>query len=278
MRHACPALSLRLAMNEAGPHKLLTKAEEIRLAKRIEVGDEIARGQMIEANLRLVASVAKNYKDHGLDFQDLLQEGSLGLMRAVDKFDWRQGAKFSTYAVWWIRSAMLDALSNTSRTIRVSIPLLERMRKIRHAERSLAPTLGRWPSDEEIANELGLTVEQVLTARLANKATTSLDAPIDGDEHLSFEQLIADEQVEDPETAVLEQSPTGPLTEALRSLSERRRQVLELRYGLDGREPQTVQRVALELGLTRERIRQIEISALRELSSQVGLVEFHEAA
>jgi RNA polymerase primary sigma factor len=270
--------SFALYMNEVGRHKLLTRAEEIQLSKRIEVGDEAARQRMIESNLRLVVSVARKYQGHGLDFLDLVQEGNIGLVRAVEKFDWRREAKFSTYAVWWIRSAILDALSNSSRTIRVSISLIERMRQIRSAERALTTSLGRWPSDQEIADELDLTLEQVLDARMANQPTTSLESSVDGDGDLSFEQLIADEHATDPAASVVEQAPTGPLTQAIQSLTDRRRQVLELRYGLDGGEPQTVQSVALELGLTRERTRQIELSAIRELSAQGGLIEFHEAA
>ena len=269
--------SLDLYLTEIGRHKLLTQAEEIQLAKRIEAGDAEARRRMIEANLRLVVAVAKRYRGHGLDLMDLIQEGSLGLMQAVDKFDWRREAKFSSYAIWWIRAAVGRALSNTARTIRVSVPLIERLRKIRTAERALAARLGRQPTDTEVAEELGLAVEQVLDARRAPQAT-SLEASIDRDGELSFEDLVADEQVVNPADSVLEESSTGPLTKALSHLSERRRRGLELRYGLDGREPRTIQSVASELGLTRERVRQIELACLRALSAETGLANLRAAA
>jgi RNA polymerase primary sigma factor len=270
--------SLSLYLTEIGRHKLLTPAEEIQLAKRIEAGDSEAKQRMIEANLRLVVAIAKRYQGQGLDLLDLIQEGNLGLMRAVDKFDWRREAKFSTYAVWWIRAAIGRALSNTSRTIRVSVPLLERLRKISAAERTLGARLSRRPTDDEIANELSVTIDQVLDARLAAPSTTSLEASVDRDGELSFAELVADEQAENPAASVLEQSPTGPLTQALSLLSDRRRRILELRYGLDGHAPHTVQAVAGELGLTRERVRQIELGTLRRLLARGGLAELREAA
>ncbi len=270
--------SLNLYLTEIGRHKLLTPAEEIQLAKRIEAGNSEARQRMIEANLRLVVAIAKRYQGQGLDLLDLIQEGSLGLMRAVDKFDWRREAKFSTHAVWWIRAAIGRALSNTSRTIRVSVPLLDRLRRIRTAERALGARLSRRPTDQDIADELSVTIEQVLDARMAAPSTTSLEASIDRDGELSFAELVADEQAENPAASVLEQAPTGPLTQALSLLSDRRRRILELRYGLDGHAPRTVQAVAGELGLTRERVRQIELGTLRRLLAQGGLAELREAA
>jgi RNA polymerase primary sigma factor len=270
--------SLELYLTEIGRHKLLSRAEEIQLAKRIEAGDPDARRRMTEANLRLVVVVAKKYQGQGLDLQDLIQEGSLGLMQAVQKFDWRREAKFSSYAVWWIRAAIGRALSNTSRTIRVSVPLLERQRKIRGAERALAARLGRQPDDTEIAEELGLTLEQVLDARWVPESTVSLEASVDREGELHVADLVADQQAENPAESVLQESPTGPLTRALSLLSERHRRILELRYGLDGGTARTVQAVATELGITRERVRQIELGSLRRLSAQDGLAGLRPAA
>jgi RNA polymerase primary sigma factor len=270
--------SLDLYLSEIGRHKLLTRAEEIRLAKRMELGDREARQRMIEANLRLVVALAKKYRGQGLDLLDLIQEGSIGLMHAVEKYDWRREAKFSSYAVWWIRAAIGRALSNTSRTIRVSTPLLDRLRKIRSAEQALSARLGRRPSDREVADELALSLEQVLDARAASHSTTSLEATVDVDGGLTLEELLADEHVDNPAESVLEQAPAELLARALNRLPERRRRILELRYGLDGGEPHTVQDVAGQLGLTRERVRQIELGTLRSLSAQGDLRELREAA
>jgi RNA polymerase primary sigma factor len=270
--------SLDLYLAEIGRHKLLTRADEIRLAKRMEAGDRKARQRMIEANLRLVVALAKRYRGQGLDLLDLIQEGSIGLMHAVEKYDWRREAKFSSYAVWWIRAAIGRALSNTSRTIRVSTPLLDRLRKIRQAEQVLSARLGRRPSELEVADELTLSLEQVLDARAASHSTTSLEAAVDGDGGLTLEELLADEHVDNPAETIVEQPPAELLAEVLSRLPERRRRILELRYGLDGSAPRTVQAVAGELGLTRERVRQIELSTLRSLSAQGDLRELREAA
>jgi RNA polymerase primary sigma factor len=270
--------SLDLYLSEIGRHKLLTRAEEIQLAKRIEAGDPEAKRRMVEANLRLVVAVAKKYRRQGLDFLDLIQEGSLGLMQAVEKFDWRRETKFSSYAVWWIRASIARALSNTSRTIRVSVPLVERMRNVRRVERTLTAQLGRQPSEQQIADELGLSVDQVLEARWVAQPTMSLEASMDTEGELPFHEFVADTGSPDAQHAAMEESPDGALTRALRLLPDRRRRVLELRYGLDGRAPRTVQAAADELGLTRERVRQIELGTLRRLGTQGGLRVLREAA
>jgi RNA polymerase primary sigma factor len=272
--------SLDLYLADIGRRKLLTRAEEVQLAKRIERGDPDAKQRMIEANLRLVVAVAKQYRGQGLDFLDLIQEGSLGLMHAVEKFDWRREAKFSSYAVWWIRASITSALSNTSRTIRVSVPLVERMRKVRKTERTLTGRLGRHPSDQEIADELELSLEQVLEARWFEQSTMSLEASLDGNGELPFSDFVADGQAPNPGDAAVEQAPgeAQALAQAFGLLSERGRRVLELRYGLGGREPRTIQATAAELGLTRERARQIELGTLRRLRAHGCLRELREAA
>jgi RNA polymerase primary sigma factor len=259
-------------MQEVGRHPLLTRPEEIQLTKRIEAGDPRARERMIEANLRLVVTIAKRYRGHGLDFLDLIQEGNVGLMRAVDKFDWRRDAKFSTYAGWWIRAAIGRALSDTSRTIRMPVSLLERLGKIRRAEETLRARLGREPSGHEVAREAGLTQEQLLEARAAVRPTSSLEASAENGELAA--QLVVDASEEERDV----EPEDSPLARALDELPERRRRVLELRYGLGERAPRTVQAVARELGLTRERVRQIEIAALRGLASSPRVLELRQAA
>jgi RNA polymerase primary sigma factor len=266
-------------MAEVGRRSLLTRAEEVQLAKRVEVGDPVARQRMIEANLRLVVTIAKRYRGHGLEFLDLIQEGNLGLMRAVDKFDWRRDAKFSTYAGWWIRAAIGRGLSNTSRTIRISVRVTERLSRARRAEQTLRASLGRQPSDDEIAAEAGLTLTQLLKVREAALATTSLETSVDGEGELAYDGIVPDDAAADPAESALGQSAESALARGLSQLSERGRRVLELRYGLDNREPRTVQAVARELGLARERVRRIEIDALRRLAAAHGaLLELPEAA
>jgi RNA polymerase primary sigma factor len=242
--------SLQLFLQEVGRYPLLTKLEEIQLAKRVEQGDLIAKRRMIESNLRLVVSIAKNYRGQGLGFLDLIQEGILGLIRAVEKFDWRRDLKFSTYATWWIRQAVARALADQSRTIR--LPVLR---------------LAREPSNEEIANEAKLPLYQVLDVRTAARSPISLEEPIGDEGESSFSDFLADDEAIDPAEAVAESLRHEALQLGLEALPERHRRVLELRYGLDGRDPRTLDEIGREFGLTRERIRQIEVEALRELSA-----------
>jgi RNA polymerase primary sigma factor len=258
--------ALQLFLRDAGRHPLLTAAQEVELAKRIERGDEQATQRMIQSNLRLVVSIAKNYRNQGLPFLDLIQEGTLGLIRAVDKFDWRRGYKFSTYATWWIRQAVDRALAEKARTIRMPVHIVERLQKMNRAERNLPTRLGREPSLEEIAEEAHLPIEQARQVRAAARAATSLDQPVGDQEDavlvdfVAGEGLLPDEQVE---LSLRSQA----LQQALAALSERERHVLVLRYGLDDDEPKTLEEIGRRLGLTRERIRQIEVEALRRLAS-----------
>jgi RNA polymerase primary sigma factor len=258
--------ALQLFLREAGRHQLLTAAQEVELAKKIERGDLAAKQRMIQSNLRLVVSIAKNYRNQGLPFLDLIQEGTLGLIRAVEKFDWRRGFKFSTYATWWIRQAVARALADKARTIRMPVHIVERLQKMNRAERTLWTRLGREPQLEEIADEANLTVQQVLEVRAAARASTSLDAPVGDTEDAVLGDFVAgDEPL--PEERVELQLRSQALRQALAALPEREREVVVLRYGIGGAEPKTLEEIGRRLGLTRERVRQIELDSLRHLAN-----------
>jgi RNA polymerase primary sigma factor len=261
--------SLQLFLREAGRHSLLSAAREVELAKRIECGDRAAKDEMIQSNLRLVVSIAKNYRNQGLPFLDLIQEGTLGLIRAVEKFDWRRGFKFSTYATWWIRQAVARALADKARTIRMPVHIVERLQKMNRAERLLWTQLGREPTLDEIAEEASLTVQQVLDVRAAARASTSLDAPIGDSEDAVLGDFVASDAPLPEETVELALRSQA-LRHALAALPERERDVVTLRYGIGGVEPRTLEEIGRRLGLTRERVRQIELESLRHLAS------FHE--
>ena len=258
--------ALQLFLREAGRHALLSAAQEVELAKRIERGDMDAKQRMIQSNLRLVVSIAKNYRNQGLPFLDLIQEGTLGLIRAVEKFDWRRGYKFSTYATWWIRQAVARALADKARTIRMPVHIVERMQKMNRAERLLWTQLGREPSLDEIAEEAGLPLQQAREVKAAARASTSLDQPIGDAEDAVFGDFVAGDGPL-PEEEVEISLRSQALKEALSALSDRERQVLILRYGLDNMEPKTLEEIGRRLGLTRERVRQIEVETLRRLGS-----------
>ncbi len=258
--------ALQLFLREAGRHQLLTAPQEVELAKKIERGDMLAKQHMIQSNLRLVVSIAKNYRNQGLPFLDLIQEGTLGLIRAVEKFDWRRGFKFSTYATWWIRQAVARALADKARTIRMPVHIVERLQKMNRAERTLWTQLGREPTLEEIAEEASLPLQQALEVRAAARASTSLDQPVGEAEDAVFGDFVAGEGPL-PEEQVELSLRSQALMEALRALTDRERQVVVLRYGLTDSEPKTLEEIGRRLGLTRERVRQIELDSLKRLAS-----------
>jgi RNA polymerase primary sigma factor len=263
--------SLDLFLRQAGRYPLLTKDEEVMLAKAIEAGDLVAKRRMIESNLRLVVSIAKQYRGQGVPFLDLIQEGVLGLNRAVEKFDWRRDLKFSTYATWWIRQAVQRSIANSGRTIRLPVHVSDRLRAIERARRSLEASLGREPTDEEIARAAELTEEAVAeTLGLARK-TISLHEPVgeDGDSELG--DMIADPDAGNPEELAEARLRHEKLREGLARLGERKRLILELRFGLDGNDPRNLEEIGRIVGLTRERVRQLEAEALRELAASADM-------
>jgi RNA polymerase primary sigma factor len=259
--------SLRLYLREIGKVPLLTADQEVYLAKRIERGDMAAKTQMIEANLRLVVSIAKSYLGRGLSFLDLIQEGSLGLIRAVEKFDYRKGYKFSTYATWWIRQAVTRAIADKARTIRIPVHMVEKLNKVVHIERQLVQRLGREPRPDEIAEELEMTTEEVREILRMSQLPVSLEKPIGEEEESELGDFVEDESAESPfDTATLSLRRED-VEHALSALPERERQVIELRFGLSGTQPCTLEEVGRAFGVTRERIRQIENNTLKKLES-----------
>ena len=269
--------SLQLLLREAGRYPLLRPVEEIELAKRIEKGDLAAKDRMINSNLRLVVSIARRYQGQGLALGDLIQEGMLGLIRAVEKFDWRKGFRFSTYATLWIRQAIQRGLENTSRTIRLPVHVAQRARKVGRVERELATKLGHEPSNEEIALAAELPLEEVIEIRKAERAIASLDKPVGEDGDTSLGDLLAiqtpsvDEEVQDA-------FRSEALQTAIAELPEPERNVIEMRFGAGDSEPQTLSQAGKRLGVSTERARQIEERALKRLSQRPELLALREAA
>jgi RNA polymerase primary sigma factor len=259
--------SLRLYLREIGKVPLLTADQEVTLAKRIERGDMAAKQHMIEANLRPVVSIAKGYLGRGLSFLDLIQEGSLGLIRAVEKFDYRKGYKFSTYATWWIRQAVTRAIADKARTIRIPVHMVEKLNKVVHIERQLVQRLGRDPRPEEIAEELDMTVEEVRDILRMAQVPVSLEKPIgeEGDSELG--DFVEDETAASPFDEASVNLRHTDILRALDALPDRERKVIELRFGLQGEQPRTLEEVGRAFGVTRERIRQIENNTLKKLEA-----------
>jgi RNA polymerase primary sigma factor len=258
--------ALQLFLREAGRHQLLTAAQEVLLAKRIERGDGAAKQRMIQSNLRLVVSIAKNYRNQGLPFLDLIQEGTLGLIRAVEKFDWRRGYKFSTYATWWIRQSVQRAVANHARTIRVPVHVVERQQKLSRAARRLEVELGREATKEELAEATGLPIQHVEEALSAASASVSLNQTVGADDEGELGDLFADREAADPFDEAEESLRRQNIRKALDALPERERRILELRFGFEG-EPWTLEAIGHELDLTRERVRQLEGQALSRLAA-----------
>ena len=270
--------SLQLFLKDIGKVDLLTAAQEVELAKRIERGEHRAKQEMVEANLRLVVSIAKKYRNQGLPFLDLIQEGTIGLVRAAEKFDHRKGFKFSTYATWWIRQAVARALADKARTIRMPVHIVEKLNKIVRSERKLRAELGREPSSAEIARDVELTPDEVEQIRRSSQAPVSLEKPVGDEEESEFGHFLTDESEPLPDEAAEVTLRKETLRAILASLAPRERAVLELRYGLDGQHPRTLDEVGRTFNVTRERIRQIENQSLKKLRALADAQKLREVA
>jgi RNA polymerase primary sigma factor len=258
---------VRMYLKEIGRVKLLTAQQEVSLAKRIERGDIRAKHELTEANLRLVVSIAKRYHTDGMSFLDLIQEGNLGLIRAVEKFDYRKGHKFSTYATWWIRQAITRAIADKARTIRIPVHMVEKINKLIRVQRQLLQNMGREPAPEEIAAEMSMTDAEIREILRISQTTVSLETPIGEEEDSELGDFIEDEDAVRSFDAVASQLDRDGVNEALNTLPYRERKVIELRFGLKGEHPRTLEEVARRFGVTRERIRQIEAKALAKLQA-----------
>lgn len=256
---------VRMYLKGIGKVDLLTAKEEVKLAKRMEQGDETAKQHLIEANLRLVVSIAKKYIGRGMHYLDLIQEGNMGLMKAVDKFDYKKGYKFSTYATWWIRQAVTRSIADQGRTIRVPVHMIEKINKLVRVSRRLFQEIGREPTSDEIAEEMGITEEKVREIKKISKESISLETPIGEEEDSNLGDFIQDEEALQPATSVNHILLQEQLDDVLSTLTEREKRILELRFGIGDGRNRTLEEVGKEFGVTRERIRQIEAKALRKL-------------
>jgi RNA polymerase primary sigma factor len=269
---------LRLYLKEAGEIPLLSKAEEIELAKRIEAGDKRAKDRMIQSNLRLVISIAKNYYTQDMDLLDLIQEGNTGLIRAVEKFDYRKGYKFSTYATWWIRQAITRAIANQDRNIRIPVHMIEKINKMVRTERKLLQETGKEPNDDDLAAELGIDPQEVQEMRKIAQRTTSLETPIGDEEDAELGDFIENSKTPDPADEVSSLIAKESLDRVLKAMDERERKVVELRFGLKGEHPRTLAEVSSRFNVSRERIRQIEAKALEQIKASQDIQAMRESA
>ena len=258
---------LRMYLKEAGAIPLLTKNDEIQLAKRIEMGDRRAKDHLIRSNLRLVISIAKNYYTQDMDFLDLIQEGNTGLIRAVEKFDYRRGFKFSTYATWWIRQAITRAIANQDRNIRIPVHMIEKINKVLRTERKLLQETCKAPSDDDLASELGIDAYEVRRIRGIARRTTSLETPVGNEDDAELGDFIQNQATPDPADVVFDIIVKESLARVLETMNERDRKVVELRFGFKGEYPRTLAEVSARFNVSRERIRQIEAKALEEIKS-----------
>ncbi|HEU6449396.1 MAG TPA: sigma-70 family RNA polymerase sigma factor [Verrucomicrobiae bacterium] len=265
--------AIKLYLREIGQVKLLTPQEEIDLAAKIKKGDKKAREQMIKANLRLVVKIARDYEGIGLPLLDLISEGNIGLMKAVERFDPKKGGKLSTYGSWWIKQAIKRALANQSKTIRLPVHLVDKISKMRRVAMKLQEELGREPTDEELADELGMTATRVRQMRLAAIRPASLDAPIGDDDSNNFSDVVEDENAATPYENLEERTVTGMLQEMVKHLDDREATILRYRFGLDGGSEKTLEEVGEKFGVTRERVRQIQNLALKKLRKMIEKLE-----
>ncbi|QSR88198.1 sigma-70 family RNA polymerase sigma factor [Methylacidiphilum caldifontis] len=262
--------ALKLYLREISQIPLLTKEKEVELAKRIQQGDQEARRQMIQANLRLVVKIAHDYANSGLPLPDLISEGNIGLMKAVDRFDPSKGGKLSTYAAWWIKQSIKRALANQSKTIRLPVHLVDKIAKMRRVAMQLSEILGRDPTDEELAEELGMSTTKVAELRTIAIRPASLDATVGEEEDgTSLGELVKDESATSPDQSVLDQNLKNTIMELLPKLDERERKILSLRFGLEGNEQMTLEEIGKEFHVTRERIRQLQNIALRKIRKEL---------
>jgi len=257
--------SLKLYLREISRTPLLTPAEEVELAAKIKDGDKQARTRMINSNLRLVVKIAQDYSSYGLPLQDLISEGNIGLMKAVERFDPEKGGKLSTYAAWWIKQSIKRALANQSKTIRLPVHMVDKIAKMRRISSMLAESLGREPTDDELSEEIGLPRRKLAMLKQASQRPTSLDAPINDGEATQYSEIIGDEHAENPLMALSDKNMHGELDELLAVLDQRERQIIDERFGLNGRKPLTLEEVGREFGVTRERIRQLQNVALTKM-------------
>jgi len=257
--------SLKLYLREISKTPLLTIQEEIELAERIKNGDDEARAHMIRANLRLVVKIAQDYSNYGLPVTDLISEGNIGLMKAVERFDPEKGGKLSTYAAWWIKQSITRALANQSKTIRLPVHMVDKIAKMRRISSMLAEALGREPTDEELAEEVGLPRRKMAMLKQASQRPTSLDAPINDGESTAYGEIISDERADNPLDMLADKNLYGEIDGLLDVLDERERRIIDERFGLNGKKPLTLEEVGREFGVTRERIRQLQNSALTKM-------------
>ncbi len=257
--------NLKVYLREISKTPLLTPEDEVKLARKIKRGDKAARTHMINANLRLVVKIAQDYSGYGLPLADLISEGNIGLMKAVERFDPKKGGKLSTYAAWWIKQSIKRALANQSKTIRLPVHMVDKIAKMRRISTMLAEVLGREPTDEELSEELGLPRRKLAMLKQASQRPTSLDAPINEGEATRYSEIIGDERAEDPLEALSDKNLHGELDDLLSVLDKRERRIIDERFGLGGRKPMTLEEVGREFGVTRERIRQLQNVALSKM-------------
>ncbi|MDB4353892.1 RNA polymerase sigma factor RpoD/SigA [Akkermansiaceae bacterium] len=257
--------SLRIYMREISKTELLTPAEEVKLAARIKQGDKKAREHMIKANLRLVVKIAQDYSNYGLPLQDLISEGNIGLMKAVERFDPEKGGKLSTYAAWWIKQSIKRALANQSKTIRLPVHMVDKIAKLRRITAMLTEAYGREPTDEELCEETGIPMKKISLLKRAAQRPTSLDAPVGDEDSSSYAEVIGDERAVSPFDALSDKNMHGQLDDLMEVLDERESKIIDARFGIGGRTPMTLEEVGREFGVTRERIRQLQNIALDKM-------------